>query len=759
MAVYAVGSLRVIHGGTGMEQDLARIARLVLVAAFVSAPVGAVEIDGRIDPVEWQDAQHITDFRKVQPLTGEPGSLQTEAWVLATPEGLAVAFRNVQPANVPRSRQKLQRDFDEQVDRVNVFIDFDGDGRTGHAFTVSASGGIADEIITNENQFNSDWDGLWRHAVSEDEHGWSVELLIPWHTAPMRDGADGSRTLKVFLARVIGSTGERMAWPVASFERPRFLSDFAPITVQRYDQSLLAITPYVSGLYDNVGGGSDFNAGVDVFWKPSSRFQLTATVNPDFGQVESDNLVVNFGATETYISDKRPFFTENQGIFEFTTPSDDSQQLYTRRVGSTGDITAAIKANGSLGRANYGVFAADEDGATGRSYQALRLVRDFESQNLGAMLTRVDDPWRDREAMVLGLDHNWRPTARWNVRSRVLGSRIEQGDGRVQDMGATLWADYEMDRGWRQQWIAMHFGNDLEINDLGYLSRNSMNYLHWEVRRRFTDRPEDSRYASLDWRWRLSTTHNNRGDKLNNQFRVSRQGQLRNGGSEYAQLNVNSAGISDMLLRGNGVVRVPSNFSGNYEYERPRVGDWSHYYGFEAFSGGLSGNDRIGHAGWVGATYFVSDAFRVNASLTVIRRPDWLIWQGWDRPGLVGSFNGRETRLRAGLDWTLDERHELRVKLQTIGIAARAHGAWRFDPMGNAIASSEAIDDFNVRNLGFQVRYRYELAPLSHLYVVYARGGYERVAGEDGVDDALYDSFDLRDDEQLMVKLSYRFGL
>ena len=381
--------------------------------------VQAVEIDGRIHPAAWQDAHHVADFRKTQPLTGEPGSLATEAWVLATPDGLAIAFRNAQPPDVPRTRQKVQRDFDEQVDRVNAFVAFDGDGRTGHAFTISSTGGIADEIITNENQFSDDWDGQWRHAVAEDEQGWSVEMLIPWHTAPMRDGTDGQRTLKVFLARVIGSTGERMAWPQASFERPRFLSDFAPITVARYDQSLLAITPYVSGLYDNVGGGSDFNGGADIFWKPNGRFQLSATVNPDFGQVEADDLVVNFSATETFISDKRPFFTENQGIFELTTPSDDSQQLYTRRVGSTGDITAAVKLNGSLGRVNYGLFSADEDGASGRRYHAVRLVRDFDMQNLGAMLTRVDDPWRDREATVLGRQL-------WSTPSTV-ASRSRQG--------------------------------------------------------------------------------------------------------------------------------------------------------------------------------------------------------------------------------------------------------------------------------------------------------------------------------------------
>ncbi len=727
-----------------------------LMLALPCSVAHSFEIDGRIDPAEWQDAQHITDFRKTQPLTGEPGSLPTEAWVLATPDGLAIAFRATHPADVPRTRQKVQRDFDEQVDRINAFIDFDGDGRTGYAFSVSSTGGVADEIITNENQFSEDWDGQWRHAVGEDGQGWSVELLVPWHTAPMRDGIDGQRTLKLFLARVIGATGERMAWPAASFERPRFLSDFAPVTVPQYDQSLLALTPYVSGLYDNVRGRGDVNAGADLFWKPSGRFQLTATAKPDFGQVEADDLVVNFSATETFIGDKRPFFTENQGIFELTTPSDDSQQLYTRRVGSTGDIAAALKLNGSLGKVNYGLFSADEDGEYGRSFHALRVVRDFEKQNLGAMLTRVGQDATDRDATVLGVDHNWRPTARWNIRSRLLGSRIDQAGDRVQDLGATVWADYEMDDGWRQQWIAMHFGNDLQLNDFGYLSRNSTNYLHWEVRKRFTGLPEGSRYSSKDWRWRVSSSHNNHGDKLNDQFRMSRDGQLRDGSSEYAQINVNGAGLNDTLLRGNGVVRMPANFNTYFEFERPRKGDWAHEVELEAFSGGLAGNRKLGASVGYTATYFINDAFSVYGGAFALYNPDWLVWQ---REDLAGGFKRRQVDLNAGLDWVIDARHELRVKMQAIALDARTQDAWRFDPQGHALTAADPVDDFSVRNLGFQVRYRYELAPLSYLYVVYARGGFERRTGADGMDDLLQDSFRLRDDEQLVIKLSYRFEI
>ena len=736
---------------------------LGLCFAGLTGAAQAIEIDGRIDPVEWQGARHVTDFRKVQPLSLEPGSQPTEAWVLATPEGLAIAFRNVQADSVPRTRQRVQRDFDQQVDRVNVMVDFDGSGRTGYNFTVSPTDGITDAINTNESQSNDDWDGNWRHAVSEDAESWSAEILIPWYIAPMAKAEGGTRTVNLYLDRVIGSTGERTAWPTASFERPRFLSDFKALEIAAYSQSLFAVTPYVSGLYDNIQGTSTFDAGADLFWKPNGQFQLTATVNPDFGQVESDDLVVNFDATETFISDKRPFFTENQGLFEYTTPSDFSQLLYTRRMGAraddghgAGDITAATMVNGSFGATQYGLFAADEADAVGRTFSAVRLVHDFDTQNLGMMLTQVDRPWIDREASVLGIDHNWRPSPRWNVQTRVFGSQIDQGGTSKSDLGATVRADYEMDDGWRQQWIAMHFGNDLQINDAGYLSRNSMNYLHWEARRRFTDLAQSSRYVSKDWRGRITRNENNHGEKLNDQFRLSRDGQLRNGSYEYAQINFNSAGVNDLLTRGNGSVKRPASFNAFYRFERPRKGDWAHEVEAEAFSGGLSGNSKIGYGLRYDAVYFISDAFNLHAGFYTDHSPDWLVWQ---RDNLIGSFERRELDLNAGLDWTIDSRQELRVKLQAIALDAGLRQAWRVNAQGDAIASDEPVDDFSLGNLGFQIRYRYELAPLSYLYLVYGRGGFQQDPFSDATGNLLRESFSLRDDEQLLVKLSYRFEM
>jgi len=730
---------------------------------LLCAPAWAIDVDGRIDPAEWEGAEHVTDFRVVEPLTRAPSPYPTEAWIKATPEGLAIGFRNTQPASVPRTYQRTQRDQDAQVDRVNLMVDFDGDGRTGYNFTVNLTDGIQDATITNESRFSKDWDGTWQHAVGEDGDTWSVEMLIPWHVAPMRKGSDGQRTLGIYLDRVVGSTGERLAWPDASFTLPRFLSDFRKVTVPAYSQSLLAITPYAVAGYDNVHGDGHTDGGVDIFWKPNGQTQLTATINPDFGQVESDDLVVNFGANETFFSDKRPFFTENQGIFEFGTPSDNSQLLYTRRVGGPaddgngpGDITAAVKLNGSLGRYKYGLFAAEEADAVGRSFRALRLVRDYDRQNVGMMLTYVDHPWLEREATVLGVDHNWRPTEQWNVQTRLIGSEIDRPGGTLRGSGVTVWADYNAGNGWRSQWILMHFGDSLELNDFGYLSRPNLNYAHWQVSRRFTDLPGDSAYASREWRWRIGGSDNDHGLALQRQLRIMLQSQRRDGGNEYAQVNINSAGHDDRILRGHGILRLPPNWNAFYERSRPRKGDWELYGNVNLQRSGLGEDREVGYTLQFRPTYFVSDAFNVFLVAHVESSPQWLVWQ---HHNLLGTFDERAVELDAGLNWTIGDRQELRVKLQAIGLDARLREAWRVGADGTPVAVDEPVQDFSLRNLGFQVRYRYELAPLSDLYVVYGRGGY--MLDEFGRDEAsqLQDAFSLRDSEQLLVKLSYRFEL
>ena len=205
---------------------------------------------------------------------------------------------------------------------------------------------------------------------------------------------------------------------------------------------------------------------------------------------------------------------------------------------------------------------------------------------------------------------------------------------------------------------------------------------------------------------------------------MSRESRLRNGSYEYGQINVNSAGVDDLLTRGNGAVKLPPNFNSYFEYERPRKGNWAYNIEAEAFSGGLSGNDKVGYSIDVEPTYFISDAF--NVYVGVCRQPHAGL------AGLAARQSHRQFRwARSGPQCRLQldhheppgtaveaAGHRLECRLAP-GLSRRCRRQCR-------TTRDEPVDDFSVRKLGFQIRYRYELAPLSYLYVVYGRGGYEQ---------------------------------
>ncbi|GHA77126.1 DUF5916 domain-containing protein [Cognatilysobacter bugurensis] len=747
---------------------------LAILAALAAPAASAVEIDGRIDPAEWAGARHITDFRLTQPLSREPAPQKTEAWILATEDGLAVAFRNLQDASVPRTRQRTQRDEGGPVDRVNLFVDFNGDGRTGYNFMVTLSDSIEDATITNENQFSNDWDGDWLHATSEDEAGWSAELLIPWHTAPMQKAVGDVRTIGIQLDRVLGATGERAAWPAVIYTESRYLTRFERIEIPAFSQALLAVTPYVVGVQDLVGHRADFDAGGDVFWKPSGQFQLSATVNPDFGQVESDQLVVNFGAVETFFSDKRPFFTENQSFFDvpFGSLNNANRLIYTRRVGGpeddrdgSGDVSAALKVNGSAAGFNYGVFAADEGGDDGRQFYATRATREFGAQGVGATVTHVDRPFLDRQATVYEVDHRW-SNARWNVRTVAVGSSIEQGGRRVDDTGAQVRIDHNFAPNWRQQLYAVHLGDALQLNDFGYLERNNFNYARYEIARRFTSLPAESVFNSHEVRAAVSRRVNDDGLHIGDAWAVNRISERKDGGNQLTEIAGWTNGHDDLILRGNGIVKMPAKLFLFTERFRPRQGRWGWYANARYTADGLGGPDEGAVTVYFEPTYHVSDSLSFTAGLEARRNPDWLLWRPDNDPATrdnrLATFEADQFALNVGATWLIDNKQELRVRLETIGLDARVEQVWRTAADGTPLAVDEPVADFGLRNMGFQVRYRYELAPLSHLYVAYVRGGafYDEAIGRPfDARDEFTDAFDLRDSEQLLVKLSYRFEI
>ena len=183
----------------------------------------------------------------------------------------------------------------------------------------------------------------------------------------------------------------------------------------------------------------------------------------------------------------------------------------------------------------------------------------------------------------------------------------------------------------------------------------------------------------------------------------------------------------------------------------PRFGDWQLTTGMYLYQQGVQ--DYTARL-QLSAAWYPTEKLTMLVDLLPYYFDDWLLWEGGN---LFGSYRGERLDFALRADWIPAPRHELRVKWQWIGIDAESRAAYRTDTAGRLFATPEPLAPFTVNNLGLQVRYRYEIGPLSELFLVYARGGFHLLQDDDrSVADLFGDMSDVRDSDQFLVKVRYR---
>jgi hypothetical protein len=712
-----------------------------------------------MDEPDWAEAQSFGDFVVIDPLTYDTPRLNTEARILSTPEGIAVAFICEQPEGEPRTRTITQRDamkFDS--DCVTLMVDFDGTGKIAYEFSVSMAGSYRDGTTTGEMFSNYDWDGLWERGVKEEPDKWTVEILLPWSIAVMRNGDEGKRLLGVSFQRVLHSGNETFAFPAASPDRARYISDFAKVELTSYAIQEFDVWPYVTVLSDLVKNTITGKAGLDLFWKPENGFQVAATMNPDFGQVESDDLVIDFSATEIFFSDKRPFFTENQGIFQLTTPIMNNI-FYTRRIGGPGDdrgqasdIDAAVKIIGSADYFDYGMFAAKEADDAGRSFYAGRLTFPAENWALGAMSTYVERPFLKRNALVNVIDYDVRlgDSIRWEGKflSSHINSPMEDSPG----YGVYTNFAYNPSEDLNYVLTLTRYGDTLDINDMGYMRRNNLEEIFMSGEWVQTDFPEDFPFASVSWDLMSVLAQNTDGDKFPGNFSLGGRAKMRSGSDMMLDIELQTEGYDDLISRGNGLVRLNKRWSAEISYMAPRRGAWANHIELMSFQ---EGYDEWSAGIEASATWYYNNNLNIDFRLNPSWSRDWLIWLQGDE---FASYSKRQITGGIGAAWFPAEDHEVRLSTQWFVINADGEQGYNLGPGGRLVASNDLINNFAMINFGMQLRYRYEIAPLSDLYLVYSRGGLDRIDESDqSTMELLSESSNLRNSDQFLVKLRYRF--
>jgi hypothetical protein len=732
--------------------------------AVVTSAHADIVIDGHLDEAEWATAQTFDDFRLTMPFTGAAVPVATSARVLAAPEALFIAFQTRQPMSM-RKHGRSPRDAEfMDADEVAFIIDFEGQGTNAYEFTVSLSGSVRDGIILQQTTYSYDWDEVWYSAVAEDEAGWSIEVELPWSVAPMGPVTGGRRQIGIFVGLFLQTTSENYAFPGNEYRSPTFVADMHPIEVPAYDAGLLAWIPYLSSATDLLQGSSRVRGGLDVIWKPDASSQLTATINPDFGQVESDDLVVNFTAIETFLTEKRPFFTQNQQLFDLRTTLD-GRIINTRRIGGAPDagpdgqtdVLAATKYSATHPDWEYGMFAAAEDDsaqASGRDYVAARLHRHGEDWSAGYLGTYTDRPTIDRTATVHSLDAEYSPAPGWAFRTQAIFTDTRDPSAELTARGAGAWlaALYAPGGRLEQNLYASWYDDDYDVNDLGFMTRNDIREFQSETFWYRRSHPPDSLVQSSHWKMDAHWRTTDAGRRLPSWVQLGRHWNFRDGSSLDAYVRPTSPGIDDLATRGGPEFNLPSQPDAHVSFLSRRTDRWRWLAEVRAFREGLS---RTGYECEFNPQFYASTDLNFDMELNYLDSPDWLIW----RPdiGKMAQHSRQQLQAAFNTNWYPTPKSEFRVRLQWVGLQARGHQAFDIGPDGDLVPAAEVVGDFSLSDIALQARYRYEFKPLSELFVVYSFGGSALQDEAASFGELWSAGVDNPTAQQFLVKLAWRF--
>jgi len=350
-------------------------------------------IDGVLDDAAWQEAARIGALTQVEPFEGVPARHGTEVLVAHDADFVYVALLCADEPEAIRARQ-MDRDADVQYDDVvQLWFDTFDDGRFAYWFQVTPGGSLGDALISdNGSSFNKQWDGIWYGRTAITEAGWQAELAFPVQTFSF-DPARSTWGFNVTRERIADGEDSRWATPrqgISFFT----LSDGGHLTglTGLHQGRGIEIIPYARvGLARPDSSRSEesaFDAGVDIAWRPTPASTLRLTINTDFAETEVDNRQINLDRFPLFFPEKRDFFLEDAGVFEFGAPTlrRSLVPFFSRTVGrgANGEAIPLLvggKFTGRFGDWNIGALGTLVDGTERTPEQGLGVLR--ISRNLG----------------------------------------------------------------------------------------------------------------------------------------------------------------------------------------------------------------------------------------------------------------------------------------------------------------------------------------------------------------------------------------
>jgi hypothetical protein len=421
------------------QNPTATLAKATAVRADV-APV----IDGKDDDAVWKKAPAYSDFLEFQPTEGKAPRFKTEFKAAYDDRNLYVFVRAYDPHPDSIMAALTRRDIRGSADQLKIMVDSYHDRRSGFEFAVSPSGVKRDYAMYNDSQEDDTWDGIWDVGTRIDSLGWTAEFKVPFSQLRYANMKDHVFGLGVW--RDIERYKERVSWPIYHTTTGGISSQFALLDgisdIQPFRR--LEVVPFVvtksssvarpGSLPGSTNWGHNQNAsgGVGLKYGITPNLTLDATVNPDFGQVEADPSVLNLSAFETFFQERRPFFVEGAGFYNFgincnTVNCSGEGLFYSRRIGrapqlaglyaddNSGDNNTRILGAAKVtGRVGSGLNVGAVEAVTGRvsglqdrtlepqtGYTVLRAQQDLRNGEtsigfIGTGVNRSLDQWTDQ---------------------------------------------------------------------------------------------------------------------------------------------------------------------------------------------------------------------------------------------------------------------------------------------------------------------------------------------------------------------------
>ena len=298
----------------------------------------AIKLDGLLDEAAWGSAPVASQFTQFRPHPGPRERLPTEVRVLYDDAAMYVGAKMLETSPDSIRRELTQRDNIGNTDFFAFFLDPYRDHLNGYGFFVMSTGVQADMRYSPANGEDGAWNAVWdsRVAPLPGGKGWSVEIRIPYSAIRFAQAPVQTWGMQFFRQRK--ADNQQFTWNPVRPEVDGFVNQWGELTgLENLHPPLrLSLTPYVSAYanhypYNEQGKrnmSTNFNGGADVKWGINESFTLDATLIPDFGQVLSDNQVLNLSPFEVQYQENRAFFTEGTELFN------KGGLFYSRRVGA-----------------------------------------------------------------------------------------------------------------------------------------------------------------------------------------------------------------------------------------------------------------------------------------------------------------------------------------------------------------------------------------------------------------------------------------